>query len=218
MPVIFFDIGATLADAQGELGGPLRLQPRPRVMAVLDALRAVRMGIISNPGPGDGAASRVAAALDEAFPGRFTDEALVHWGAKDSRGIFDRAVASTGGTAADDCVFVGEDAQERAFAREAGMGTAAHPVFALAAMESRPVLRARVELSGDRGLPELTAAVDETEAVVVQIVSEGLALAMATTQGADALERTGFTVDLRGPVDDTQTFPARDGQAVVKDE
>ncbi|WP_258311198.1 HAD family hydrolase [Streptomyces sp. NWU49] len=216
--MIFFDIGATLADAQIEPGGLLRLRPRPRVMAVLDALPPVRMGIISNPGPSGGAAPRAAAALAEAFPGRFTDEALVHWGAKDSRTIFDQAVASTEGTAADDCVFVGEDAQERAFAREAAMRTAAHPVFALAAMEGRPVLRARIELPGDRGLAELTAAVDETEAVVVQIVSERLALAMATTQGTEALERAGFTVDLRGPVDDTQTFPVRDGQAVASGE
>ncbi|GGN80102.1 hypothetical protein GCM10011579_065300 [Streptomyces albiflavescens] len=214
MPVIFFDIGATLADAHMELDGSLTLQPRPRVMAVLDALREVRTGIISNPGPGDGAAARAAAALHKAFPGRFTDEALVHWGAKDSRRIFDQAVASTAGAAAGDCVFVGEDAQERAFAREADMRTAAHPVFALAATENRPVLRSRIELTDGLGLPELTTAADETEAVVVQLVSERLALAMVTTQGAETLERAGFTVDLRGPVDDTAVFPIRDDQPV----
>ncbi|WP_405803880.1 HAD family hydrolase [Streptomyces sp. NBC_00210] len=214
MSVIFFDIGANLADAHVEPDGSLTLQPRPRVMAVLDALRGVPNGIISNPGQGDGAAARAAAALHEAFPGRFTDEALVHWRAKDSRRIFDQAVASAGGAAADDCVFVGEDAQERAFAREAGMRTAAHPVFALAAMENRPVLRTRIELSDGLGLPELTAAVNETEAVVVQAVSDRLALTMATTQGAEALERAGFRVDLRGPVDDTAAFPIRDDQPV----
>ncbi|MFF7969801.1 HAD family hydrolase [Streptomyces sp. NPDC007905] len=214
MPVIFFDIGATLADAHVKPDGSLVLEPRPRVMAVLDALREVRKGIISHPGPGDGATARAAAALREAFPGRFTDEALVHWGAKDGRGIFDQAVASTGGAAADDCVFVGEDARERAFAREAGMRTAAHPVFALAAMEHRPVLRARVELPDGLGLPELTAAVNEAEAVVAQFVSERLVLAMVTTHGAEALGHAGFTVDLRGPVDATETFPIRGGRPV----
>ncbi|MFJ3306821.1 HAD family hydrolase [Streptomyces sp. NPDC086549] len=183
-------------------------------MAVLDALHAVRKGIISNPGPGDGAAARVEAALHEAFPGRFTDETLVHWGAKDSRVIFDQAVASTGGAAADDCVFVGEDAEERAFAREAGTRTAAHPVFALAALENRPVLRTRIELPNGLGLPELTAAVNETEAVVVETVSERLALAMVTAQGAEALEHAGFMVDLRGPVDETVALPIRDDQSV----
>ncbi|MCX4767887.1 HAD family hydrolase [Streptomyces sp. NBC_01275] len=183
-------------------------------MAVLDALREVRQGIISNPGQGDGAAARAATALHEAFSGRFMDEALVHWGAKDSRRIFDQAVVSTGGAAADDCVFVGEDAQERAFAREAGLRTAAHPVFARAAVENRPLLWARIELSDRLGLPELTAAASETEAVVVQTVSDRLALAMATARGAEALERAGFTVELRGPVDDTATLPIRDDQPV----
>jgi FMN phosphatase YigB (HAD superfamily) len=201
MPVIFFDIGATLADAHLEPDGSLTLQPRPRVMAVLDDLREVRKGIISNPGPGDGAAARAAAALRETFPGRFTDEALVHWGAKDSRKIFDQAVASTGGVAADDCVFVGDDAQERAFAREAGMRTAADPVFARAATEGRQVFRTRVELRDGPGLTELTAVVNETEAAVVEVVTERLVLATATMGGAEALERAGFTVDLRGPVD-----------------
>lgn len=214
MPVIFFDIGATSADAHVEPDGSLTLQPRPRVMAVLDALREVRKGIISDPGPGHGAAARAAAALQEAFPGPFTDEALVHWGAKDSPGIFDQAVASAGGAAADDCVFVGEDAEERAFAREAGMRTAAHPVFAIAAMEDRPVLRTRIELPDGLGPAELTTAVDQAEAVVVEFVSERLALAMATGQGARALEHEGFTVDLRGPVDEVVVFPIRDDQLV----
>jgi hypothetical protein len=214
MPVIFFDIGATLADAHVEPDGSLTLRPRPRVMAVLDALREVRKGIISNPGPDDGAAARAAAALHEAFPGRFADEALVHWGAKDSRRIFDQAVASTGDAVTDGCVFVGEDAQERAFAREAEMRTAAHPVFAVAAMENRPVFRSRIELPNGLGQSELTAAVNETQSVVVEIVSERLALAMVTTQGLEALERAGFTVDLRGPVDDTAAFPIQDDQPV----
>ncbi|GHI10506.1 HAD family hydrolase [Streptomyces cellostaticus] len=214
MPVIFFDIGATLADAHLEPDGSVTLQPRPRVMAVLDALRKVRKGIISYPGPGDSAAARAAAALHEAFPDRFTDEALVHWGAKNNRMIFDQAVASTGGVPADDCVFVGEDAQERAFAREVRMRTAAHPVFAVAAMENRPVLRAQIELPVGLGRPELTGAVNETEAVVVQIASERIALIMVTTQGAETLERGGFTVDVQGPVDDTAAFPIRDDQPI----
>ncbi|UXY31883.1 HAD family hydrolase [Streptomyces sp. HUAS TT20] len=212
MPVIFFDIGATLADAHVDPDGSLTLEPRPRVLAVLDALREVRKGIISDPGPGDGAAARAAAALRGAFPDRFTDDALVHWGAKDSRGIFDQAVTSAGGAAGDDCVFVGEDAEERALAREAGMRTAAHPVFAIAATEDRPVLRTRIELPDGLGPPELTTAVDETEAVVVQFVSERLVLAMATRQGAQALEHAGFTVDLRGPVDEVVAFPISDDQ------
>ncbi|MFK4227963.1 hypothetical protein [Streptomyces sp. NPDC019890] len=107
---------------------------------------------------------------------------------------------------------MGEDAHERAFAREAGIRTAAPP--GVPAMENRPLLRTRIELSDSLSLPELTAAVNETEAVVVQTVSDRPALAMATTQGTEALECAGFTVDLRGPVDDTAAFPIRDYQPV----
>ncbi|MFE9637226.1 M20/M25/M40 family metallo-hydrolase [Streptomyces sp. NPDC006463] len=218
MSVLFFDIGATLADARVEPDDSLTLRPRPRVVAVLDALRDVRKGIISNPGPGDGAAERAAAALEEAFPGRFTDASLVHWGVKDSRGLFDLAVASTGGVSADDCVFVGEDAQERAFARAAGMRTAPHPVFALAAVENRPVLFARIGLPDGRGLPELAAVAETTEVVPVHVASDRLVLVMASALGAEALERAGFTVDRREPVEDRAAFLIRDDRPVTESE
>ncbi|MGF0174330.1 M20/M25/M40 family metallo-hydrolase [Streptomyces sp. Marseille-Q5077] len=218
MSVLFFDIGATLADARVESDGSLTLRPRPRVVAVLDALRDARKGIISNPGPGDGAAERAAAALEEAFPGRFTDLSHVHWGVKDSRRLFDLAVANTGGAPADDCVFVGEDAQERAFAREAGMRTAPHPVFALAAMENRPVLFARIGLPPGRGLPELAAAAETTEVVPVHVASDRLVLVMASALGAEALERVGFTVDRREPVEDRAAFLIRDDRPITEAE
>ncbi|MFJ9707531.1 HAD family hydrolase [Streptomyces sp. NPDC101234] len=202
MSVIFFDIGETLAHPHVGPDGSLELQPLPRVIAVLDALREVRKGIISNPGSDDGAVARAAGALAQAFPGRFTDEALVHWGAKDSRGIFDRAVASTGGTTADGCVFVGENAQERAFAREAGLRTAPHPVFTVAAVENRPVFRARIELPDGQGQAALTAAMDGTEAVPVRVVSQRLVVVMTTERGTEVLEHAGFTVDVEGGVED----------------
>ncbi|SEP91467.1 hypothetical protein SAMN04487983_1002159 [Streptomyces sp. yr375] len=206
MSVIFFDIGATLADPHPESDGSLTLRPLPRVLSTLDSLSGVRMGVISNPGSIEAAVAR---ALAEAFPGRFTDASLVNWGVKDSRGIFDRAVAGTGGTAAGDCVFVGEDAQERGFAREAGMRTAAHPVFALAATENRSVLRARIELRDGQDPGSLTEAMDETEAVPVEVVSERLVLAAVTARGVEALEHAGFSVDVRGPAEDTVASAAR---------
>jgi hypothetical protein len=220
MPVLFFDIGATLADARLEADGSLTLLPRPRVLAVLDAFRDVRKGVISHPGPGRGAAERAASALREAFPGRFTDEGLVHWGPKDSRAIFDAAVAATAGegrppSAADACVFVGEDPHERAFAGEAGMRTAPHSVFTLAAVENRPVFWARVGLPPRRGLPELEAVANEAEVVPVHVASERLVLAMATAHGTEALQRAGFVVDLRGPVQNTAAFLIRDDHPVT---
>ncbi|MFF2367895.1 HAD family hydrolase [Streptomyces sp. NPDC058122] len=210
MPVLFFDIGATLADARVEGDGSLTLLPRPRVLAVLDEVRDVRKGVISNPGPGEGAAERALSALQEAFPGRFTDSALVHWGSKDNREIFDDAVAGTAGedsppAAADDCVFVGEDPQERAFAREAGLRTAVHPVFTRAAVENRPVFRVRIELSDGQELTALETVANRAEVVPLQITFARLVPAMASTAGATALEQAGFTVDLRGPVEEAET-------------
>ncbi|WP_406498400.1 M20/M25/M40 family metallo-hydrolase [Streptomyces sp. NBC_01604] len=217
MPVLFFDIGATLADGRLEADGSLTLLPRPRVVAVLDSLREVPKGIISNPGTSEGAAASAAAALHEAFPGRFPDDGLVHWGPKNSRRLFDEAVASAAGAGAgaveaDECVFVGEDSQERAFAREAGMRTAAHPVFTLAAMENRPAFWTRIELPEGQELPGLEAVANEAEVVPVHVAPERLVLAMATTRGAQTLERAGFTVDMRGHVGDTAAFLVRDNR------
>jgi hypothetical protein len=215
MPVLFFDIGATLADPRLEADGSLTLLPRPRVLTVLDAFRDVRKGVISNPGPGEAAAARAASALHEAFPGRFTDDALLHWGAKTSRRIFTEAVAGTEteedpAVPADQCVFVGEDAQERAFAREAGLRTAAHPVFTLAALQNRPVHFARITLPEGAGLPRLEAVADDAEVVPLHVASERLVLAMASTRGTEALEQAGFAVDLRGPVQEMAAFLIRD--------
>ncbi|MFF3941117.1 M28 family metallopeptidase [Streptomyces phaeofaciens] len=220
MTVLFFDIGATLADARVEADGSLLLLPRPRVLAVLDEFRDVRKGVISNPGPSEGAAELTASALREAFPDRFTDDTLVHWGPKDSREIFDEAVAGTAGegtppSAPDACVFVGEDHQERAFAREAGLRTAAHPVFTRAAVENRPVLWARIELPEGQGLPALEAVANQNEVVPVHIASARLVLAMASMRGAVALEQAGFTVDLRAPVEDTAAFLIRDDRLLA---
>ncbi|MFD9429417.1 M28 family metallopeptidase [Streptomyces sp. NPDC060002] len=220
MPVLFFDIGATLADARQEADGSLTLVPRPRVLAVLDAFRDVRKGVISDPGPGAADAERAASALREAFPDRFTDEALVHWGAKDSREAFDGAVAGTAGegtpaSAADECVFVGEDARERAFAREAGMRTAAHPVFTAASVENRSVHWARIVLPEGLGLPALEGVANQTEVVPVHVASARLVLAMTSTLGAVVLEQAGFTVDLRGPVEDTAAFLIRDDRPLT---
>ncbi|USA04673.1 hypothetical protein NCG97_35160 [Streptomyces lydicamycinicus] len=213
MPVLYFDIGETLADASIGADDSLTLHPRPRVFEVLDAVAGLRRGIISNPGPGEAARARLAAALQAAFAGRFTDESLLHWGPKTARGIFDDAVASAG-VPADDCVFVGEAPEERAFAREAGMRAAAHPVFALAAVEGRPVFWARIEVPADRSLADLEAIANAAEVVPVHVASDRLVLVMASARGVNALEQGGFPADLRGQVAETTAFLMRDDRPV----
>ncbi|WP_330289034.1 M20/M25/M40 family metallo-hydrolase [Streptomyces sp. NBC_00576] len=181
---------------------------------VLDALAGVRRGIISNPGEGAAARARAKAALDEAFAGRFTDDGLIHWGPKTARGIFDNAVASAG-VPADNCVFVGEDPDERAVAREAGLRGAAHPVFTRAAVEGRRVFWARIELPEGRSLAELEAVASSAEVVPVHVADGGLVLAMTTAQGVDALEQGGFTVRLQDQVEETAAFLVRDDRQVA---
>ncbi|MBT2406168.1 MULTISPECIES: M28 family metallopeptidase [unclassified Streptomyces] len=222
MSVLFFDIGATLADVSFEDDGSLSFRPRPRVFEALNAFASLRKGIISNPGTGAAARARAEAALDAAFEGRFgdanvryfEDANLRHWGAKDSRGIFDEAVASAD-AAADECVFVGEDPDERAVARVAGMRTAAHPVFTLAALEGRTVFWTRIGLPARHDLAALDAIARTTEVVPVHVSSDRLVLAMATGRGRSALEDAGFTTDLRGPVEETAAFLLRDDRPVA---
>ncbi|MEU4358251.1 M28 family metallopeptidase [Streptomyces virginiae] len=213
MTTIFFDIGATLADGRLEADGSWLLRPRPRITQVLDAFPEVPKGIISDPGTEPDAASQIAEALHEAFPGRFPDDHLIHFGPKTSRTIFDDAVGSTGG-AADDCVFVGEDPDERAFARTAGMRTAPHPVFTRAAIENRPVFWTRIDVPEAGALGVLESVANGTEAVAVHVASPRLVLAMASALGIEALQQAGFTTDVRGQVEDTAAFLIRDDRSV----
>ncbi|MCM9076542.1 MULTISPECIES: HAD family hydrolase [Streptomyces] len=202
MTTLFFDIGATLADGVREPDGSWLLTPLPRVSQVLDALAAEPKGIISNPGTEQDAAERLTVALHAAFPGRFTDDRLLHFGPKDSRAIFDDAVASTGGPA-DDCVFVGEAPAERAFARTAGMRLAPHPVFARAAIEDRPVFWTSIDVPEVGGLGVLKSVANGTEAVPSRTSSPHLVLAMATGLGVEALRQAGFTTEVRERVENT---------------
>ncbi|MFJ8017793.1 M28 family metallopeptidase [Streptomyces sp. NPDC096339] len=133
----------------------------------------------------------------------------MHFGPKNSRAIFDRAVAGAGGTAGD-CVFVGEDHEERGFALTAGMRIAAHPVFTQAAIEDRPVFWTRIDLPEGRSLAELEAVANGTEVVPVHVASPRLVLSMATAFGVEALRQDGFTTDVRGQVEDTAAFLIRD--------
>lgn len=216
MTIVFFDIGATLADVKVASDGSVTLHPLARVFEVLDRLGGVRKGIISYPGGGDTAHAvrvRTEAALAQTFGRYFTDARLVRWGAKSNRAVFDAAVADAG-TAASDCVFVGEDADDRKLAREAGLRPAPHPVFAAAAMEKRPVFWVRIDLPASRSLAELEAVANATEVVPVHVPSERLVLAMATAHGVGALEQSGFTADLHGTVGETSAYLMRDDRKV----
>lgn len=118
-----------------------------------------------------GARSRAVAALDAAFGGHFTDNSLIHWGSKITRTIFDHAVRSAD-AAADERVFVGEDPDERVLAREAGMRTAAHPIFTRAATEGRLAFWIRIDVPEDRNLAELELIANSADVVPVHVASD----------------------------------------------
>ena len=127
----FFDIGDTL--------GAVRVRPSgdgieeiavyPGVRDALAELRAggVALGIISNRGAIP--AADMAAALERAEVLEFFDPALIVYGRKDSALIFESATARVP-DGPRRLLFVGEDAQERAFAQAAGFAVGPHPRLA----------------------------------------------------------------------------------------
>jgi len=118
MPVIFFDIGDTLATPR-ITGDRLEFIVLPGVLAALEALRkrSLRMGIISNRGTIE--ADTVNAALEAAGLLVFFDPNLIVFAKKDSPAPFIDAAAKAG-VPPGDCIFVGENNQERVHALNAG--------------------------------------------------------------------------------------------------
>lgn len=209
MAVLFFDIGSTLANVIRLADGTLTFTPLQRVVQSLDALSGFRKGIISNPGGGTAARGEAVAALAASFGAWFDEPTLIHWGAKDQRAIFDAAAASAS-ERPENCVFIGEDALERRIAHEAGMRTAPHPVFALAAVEQRPVFWAKVTLPTGVTLAELALVIQDAELVPLHVPSPQLVLAIATERAVSVLQQAGFTVDLRGDAAIASAYLMRD--------
>lgn len=146
---VYFDLGDTL-------GTPV-LSPPPihligfevfdTAMPVLDELRALglRLGVISNTGDDDGVAVDAvlgAAGIRDCFEPELRIYSRDVGLRKDSPAIFTLAAARAGAAAAE-CLFVGENAAERGFARRAGMAAAPHPVLARDVAAGIPVRRIR---------------------------------------------------------------------------
>lgn len=139
MPVIFFDIGQTLAtarlDANGRLVGFTVL---PGVQEALERLRerSLRMGIISNRG--NVPAETVTRALDVSGLLEFFDPRLIIFAPKDSPAPFARAAEQAGVPPAE-CFFVGESDEERTHALSAGFaGAIPHPALVLKSITIMP--------------------------------------------------------------------------------
>ena len=137
---VFFDIGETLATPHFSPAGRLAsLEPLPGVSEALDWMRnLLRLGIISNTGAETFESMRLALAGAGLYS--FLSEDLLIYSSevgmkKDSPVIFRLACQRTGLEAAPErCLFVGEDADERAFAAQAGMRVAASVAAAAKAL------------------------------------------------------------------------------------
>lgn len=151
MPVVFFDIGDTLAtpvfNPDNSLGA-FNVFPEARTALESIKQRGLRMGIISNPGNEN--PENVNLALDRAGLLQFFNEEIIVYGKKDSPAIFISAAEQASVSLAE-CVFVGENGRERSFALAAGFGgVAPHPSLALSVIDGKSLFYARVKLTKEQ--------------------------------------------------------------------
>jgi len=137
--VVFFDIGDTLASAILDAGRLSRLEVYRFVPDVLARLRAggaggsVALGLISNTG--DETAARLNDVLADAGLLAFVDASLCLFssieGLDKSQPAFFELARDRAGLPVSHCVFVGENAEERAVAASVGFRVSPHPLHAL---------------------------------------------------------------------------------------
>lgn len=211
MPVIFFDIGDTLATPRFAADGSLiGFNVFPEALAALEVLRArsLRMGVISNRGSIP--AEVVTRALEASGLLGFFDPRLVIFARKDSPAPFARA-ASTAQVPPGECVFVGEDAAERGHALGAGFSDAVpHPSLVLGVIDGDALVFASVshpdEAPNEANDGAWADAFDRPTLVPLRVSNEaGRTVHVVTTRGdAERLRGYGFEVTILGKDDDPQ--------------
>ena len=222
MPVIFFDIGETLANASVDAAGRLVFTVLPGVLSALDALRkrCLRMGIISDRG--NLPAETVIRELDASGLLRFFDPNLILFARKNSPEPFARA-AGKAGVALADCFFVGEDKAEGAHALSAGFAEViTNPAHVLDVLGGSRLVFASISRPGvaepDAESDAWSTAFSDPALVPLRISSNPRRVEVLTTTAAIAnLRKAGFEIQLLGKENDPQTkdlYLIRDDRSV----
>ncbi|HEX8736437.1 MAG TPA: M28 family peptidase, partial [Pyrinomonadaceae bacterium] len=219
MPVIFFDIGDTLASAvfsdDDRLAG---FNVFPEALTALESLKSggCRMGIISNAG--DEAPENVNNALRDCGLFDFFDPQYIFYKKKDSARAFSDAAAKAG-LKPDQCVFVGENSRERTFALEAGfLRVAPHPLLVEDAVEGIALIYLRLTLNAENAArwAEIKPSL-KLVPLKVSGAENKTVYAIATLKSLDILRDREFEVEVLGRRDEplqTDLYLVRDDREV----
>jgi beta-phosphoglucomutase-like phosphatase (HAD superfamily) len=205
---VFFDLGATL-------GSPILSPPPVHLIGfdvfefarpVLDDLRGrgLRLGVISNTGDDDGTA--VDAVLGQANIRDFFEPSLRIYSRdvglkKDSPRIF-RLAAARAAVPPDQCLFVGEDAAERAFARQAGYLTAPHPLVVADVLDGQPLQHVRITVPREQASSDWQTVLRRLRVATVNVSGSDppVVEAIAAQRALAGLQSLHFGVELLGQV------------------
>lgn len=213
--VVFWDIGDTIGSPKLSRS-PLRLvglDVFPHAPPILEQLRQnnYRMGIISNTGPNDTADSINEVLINTGIFDFFEPDLLIYSSVvkmrKDSPEIFRFAAQKAGhANIPKQCLYVGEDAQERAFAREAQFMVASHPFLIKDVLNGRVLRYIRITAPENRD-KMWRQKLREHEVVPLYVTGDqGITVyAIASTQTALVVDDLGFYVDRLGAGDLPQT-------------
>lgn len=222
MPVIFFDIGQTLATARLDANGQLdRFTVLPGVRAALEGLRerSLRMGIISHRG--NFPADTVKLKLDQAGLLEFFDPSLILFAKKDSPAPFIEA-AETAGVPPAECFFVGENNEEREFALKAKFAKAIPaPSLVLDVLDGESLFFASISRPAETENDVWSSAFRDNALVPLRVSNNPRRVEVVTTTAAIAsLREAGFEVRELGKENDPQTsdlYLIRDDRPVPDD-
>jgi bacterial leucyl aminopeptidase len=223
---VFFDLGDTL-------GTPVLSPPPAHLVGfevfaftttILKELQAnsLRLGVISNTG--DDAGPVVDGVLRTAGILEFFADPLRIYSKdvgmqKDSPAIFRRA-AQAASVPTNQCLFVGEDARERSFAREAGMKVAPHPILAAEVLGGQPLCYIRITVAPQNATQAWRALLLRERVVPLKVTGPNgtVVYGIASQRAVARLINMRFGIELFGTPDVPQTtdlFILRDDLAAA---